>query len=362
MNIKIRNILMALINAGFEAYIVGGFVRDYILGIESYDVDITTNALPKDVRRIFDLNSSTQENYGSTCFKDSLYNYEITTYRKEIKYENRRPIEFEYINDIKEDIVRRDFTINSLYMDIDGKIYDIVGGKEDLENHIIRSIGSIEEKMIEDPLRMLRAIRFSSLLNFAIDEPIIRFIKQNKQLLNTLSATRKKEELDKIFNNENRLKGIELIKELGITKELDIVIPNNIHDCDHALGIWAQLEIGSSYTFTNNEKKIINDIRKVIEYGIIDNVVLYECGLYVCTIAADILDFSRISVSEIYKNMPIYSSKDIKITGDDIIKTLGLEPSEKIKQILIDIEINILEGNIENDYDKLIAYIKSNWW
>ncbi len=362
MNIKIKNVLEALIKEGYEAYIVGGFVRDYILGIESYDVDITTNALPKDVKRIFDLNSSTQENYGSTCFKDSLYNYEITTYRKEIKYENRRPVEFEFIDDIKEDIVRRDFTINSLYMDVNGKIYDIVNGLEDIENKVIRSMGSIEEKMIEDPLRMLRAIRFSSLLDFTIDEAIIRFIKQNKQLLNTLSSNRKREELDKIFNNDNRLRGIELIKELGIEKELDIVIPNDVKDCNNSLGIWAQLEIGPSYTFTNNEKKLLNDIRKVISYGIIDNVVLYECGLYVCTIAADILDFSRIALSDMYKNLPIYSSKDIQITGDDIIKTLGLEPSEKIKQILIDIEINILEGNIENDHDKLINYITKNWW
>ena len=362
MNIKIKNVLEALINNGFEAYIVGGFVRDYVLGIESYDVDITTNALPKDVKRIFDLSSSTQENYGSTCFKDSLYNYEITTYRKDIKYENRRPVEFEYINDIKEDIIRRDFTINSLYMDVNGEIHDIVGGLADIENKIIRSMGNLEDKMIEDPLRMLRAIRFSSLLGFKIDEPIIRFIKQNKQLLNTLSANRKKEELDKIFTNENRLKGLSLIKELGIEKELDIVIPDNIHDCNNSLGIWAELEIGNSYSFTNNEKKLINDIRKVISYGIIDNVVLYECGLYVCTIASDILDFSRIALSDMYKNLPIYSSKDIKIDGDDIIKTLGIEPGEKIKQILIDIEINILEGNIENDHDKLIEYITKNWW
>ena len=361
MNIKIKNVLEALINEGFEAYIVGGFVRDYLLGIESYDVDITTNAQPKDVRRIFDLNSI-QENYGSTCFKDSLYNYEITTYRKEIEYSNRRPVKFEYISDIKEDIIRRDFTINSLYMDINGKIYDIVGGQKDLENKIIRSIGNLHDKMTEDPLRMLRAIRFSSLLDFQVDKEILDFIKRNKQLLNTLSSTRKKEELDKIFNNENRLKGIELIKELGITKELDITIPEKIKDCNNYLGIWAQLEVGNSYTFTNNEKRTINDIQKVISYGIIDNVVLYECGLYVCTIASDILDFSRIELSDMYKNLPIYSSKDIKITGDDIMKTLGLEPGEKIKQILIDIEINILEGNIENDHDKLIEYIKSNWW
>ncbi len=122
MNDKIKNILQKLIDKGFSAYIVGGFVRDYILGLETYDVDIATSATPKDVREIFDLNNGNDENYGSIYIKDKLYNYDITTYRKELKYENRRPVEYEYIDSIHEDIQRRDFTINSLYMDLNGHV------------------------------------------------------------------------------------------------------------------------------------------------------------------------------------------------------------------------------------------------
>ena len=361
MNIKIKNILNVFIENGYEAYIVGGFVRDYLLGKETYDVDIATNALPKDVRRIFGLSSSTQENYGSTMFKDKLYNYDITTYRKEGHYENRRPVEFEFTDDIKQDIIRRDFTINSLYMDINGKIYDNVNGIEDIESKIIRSIGSIEDKMIEDPLRILRAIRFAATLNFTIDDKIINYIRQNKQLLNTLSVNRKKEELDKIFSCENQLYGIQLIKKLGIEKELDLVIPDDIKGCQSSYGIWAQLEIGEGYQFSNNDKKIISNIKKIIKYGEIDNIVLYECGIFSCTLAADILNISRMNVSEQYKELPIYSMKDIKITGDDIIKILGIEPGEKIKQILADIEINILDGTLINEYDILKTYINNNW-
>ena len=108
VNNKIKNILLKLIEEGYEAYVVGGFVRDYLLGRGSYDVDIATSAEPKETKEIFNLSNSNDENYGHIYFKDSLYNYDITTFRKENKYENRRPVDIEYIQDVKEDILRRD--------------------------------------------------------------------------------------------------------------------------------------------------------------------------------------------------------------------------------------------------------------
>ena len=200
VNNKIKNVLLKFEENNYEVYIVGGFVRDYLLGIESYDIDICTSATPKEIKELFDLNNSNDDNYGRVCFKDSLYNYDITTFRKEIKYQDRKPVEYEYIKEVKEDILRRDFTINSLYMDSNGIIHDLVDGKKDLEDKVIRVIGNIEDKMCEDPLRMLRAIRFASLLDFKIENTLFNYIRQNKQLIRTLSYTRKKEELDKIFS------------------------------------------------------------------------------------------------------------------------------------------------------------------
>lgn len=361
MNNKIKNILNKFIENGYEAYIVGGFVRDYLLGICSYDIDISTNATPKEVKELFDLGNSNDENYGHVYFKDSLYNYDITTFRREIKYENRKPVEFEYINSIEEDILRRDFTINSLYMDIDGNIHDNVDGKKDLEEGIIRTVGNISEKMIEDPLRILRAVRFASLLNFEIEGTLYNFIRQNKQLIRTLSNTRKKCELDKIFASQNKLKGIELIKSLKIEDELEIVIPDDISFCTNSLGIWAQIKYDENYIFKKTDEEKINSIRKILDYGIIDSIVLYEYGLYICIIAGEILGEARTNISDLYKNLPIYSQKDIKINGDDIIRILNIEPSEKIKQILFDIEIMILNNSLENDYDKIENYILDNW-
>lgn len=361
MNDKIKNILKKLEDNGFTAYVVGGFVRDYILGIETFDVDIATSAEPKDVKRIFDLNNATDENYGSVYLKDKLYNYDITTYRREIKYENRRPVEFEYIETIDEDIIRRDFTINSLYMDSNGEIHDSVDAIKDIETKTIRMIGNIQDKMSEDPLRILRAVRFAATLNFELESNLKTFIRQNTQYLRLLSYTRKKEELDKIFASPNNIQGLALIQELNLEHDLELTIPKHFISSISPIGIWAQLEIKGSYNFNNSEKETIDKIKKIVNYGIIDNMVLYEYGLYPSIIASDILNINRNNVSDIYKNMPIYTSKDIKINGDTIIKLLNITPSEIIKDIMNDIEINILNGTLKNEEQELEKYILENW-
>lgn len=361
VNDKIKNILNKLQDNGFTAFVVGGFVRDYLLGNETYDVDIATSAKPKDVRDIFDLNNANDDNYGSILIKDKLYNYDITTYRKELKYENRRPVEYEFVSTIDEDIIRRDFTINSLYMDTTGKIYDSVGGLKDLDDKIIRMIGNIGDKMTEDPLRILRAVRFSANLGFKLENNLKNYIKQNTQLLRTVSYNRKKEELDKIFSSPKCKLGLNLIKELKLEDNLDIVIPDNIVESINSIGIWAQIEIKGDYPFSNQEKDMIDNIKKILRYGIIDNIVLYEYGLYPSIIASDILGFNRNYISDIYKNLPIYSSKDIEINGDEIIDILKIEPGSIIKDIIRDIELNILNGNLENKNEVLKEYITKNW-
>ena len=248
MNKTIKDKLDKFIKKGYKAYIVGGFVRDHLLGKESFDVDIATNAVPKEVIDVLGLDTFTNDSYGSLFFEEGKYNFDITTFRKELSYESRKPTEYEYIDTIEEDVVRRDFTINSLYMDIDDNIIDLVEGKKDLDNKLIRMVGDIDSKCKEDPLRILRAIRFYTILDFDLDEDLYNYIKNNTYLVKSLSNERIKEELDLILENSNKMKGIKLIQDLGIDKELEIDIPEDLKYTSSILGMYYQ--IGTKLVFT----------------------------------------------------------------------------------------------------------------
>jgi tRNA nucleotidyltransferase (CCA-adding enzyme) len=281
-------------------------------------------------------------------------------YREEIKYDNRRPIDYFSTDDIVKDSERRDFTINSLYMDVDGNISDPFNGKVDLENKLIRVIGDIDIKFSDDPLRILRAIRFASILNFDLDTSINTYIALNKELLSTLSFDRRKSELDKIFKNENKITGINLIKDLGLEDILGIKFNEDLKYTISSEGIWAQIS-SPKYNFSKSESVIIDSIKKIVEYGIIDNIVLYQYGLYPCVIAGEILGINEAHVSNLYSSLPIYTKNDINCSGDDIINLLSIEPGIKVKKILNDIELNILNGDLNNNREELLDYIKKNW-
>ena len=155
---------------GFQAYIVGGFVRDYILGIESNDIDINTNATPKEIKNIFD-SCLPNEDYGSVTVIKKGVRFEITTFRKEMSYlDNRRPSQIEYIDDLYQDLLRRDFTINTLCMNKDGEIIDFLGGRSEIDSRVVKTVGNAKTRFEEDSLRILRAVRFATILDFKLDK------------------------------------------------------------------------------------------------------------------------------------------------------------------------------------------------
>ena len=180
-------IINKLYDHGFIAYIVGGFVRDTLIGRETFDVDICTNALPKDLFTIFNADSN---NYGGVRLQVGSYNVDITTFREDKNYINRHPSEVVYIDSLEEDLKRRDFTINSICMDKNGTVIDLLNGVEDLNNRTIKMIGNIQTKLTEDPLRILRAVRFATVLDFDIDSELLLGLKSNYKLVSTLSKTR----------------------------------------------------------------------------------------------------------------------------------------------------------------------------
>lgn len=360
---KALNILKTIEDNGFSAYIVGGFVRDYTLGIISKDVDIATNATPKQIMDIFKNSVLPKEEYGSVTLYIKNDRYEITTFRKEIRYiNNRKPIEIEYINDLLEDLKRRDFRMNTLCMDKTGKILDFFDGKNDIKNKIINTVGDSNYKFSQDSLRILRAIRFATILNFNLSEDVKNAILNNKHLLKSLSYSRKKQELDKIFLSNNSKYGINLILELGLDKELEIYNLDKINLDNDIISIWASIDACDNYRqeFTASEKLIINDVKEVVKGGI-NNHSLYNYGLYINQIAASILNIDKSYVVEMYEKLPIKSRKEIAITSLEIETLLNRKVGAQFNEIYKDIIGKILNNKLNNSNEELKKYIEINY-
>ena len=150
-----NNIVDELNKHGYEAYIVGGYVRDYLLSYESKDIDICTNAKIEDIERIFQERGRSYPNYYSYHIKEHDCTYDITSYRKELKYKNNKPCKIVYAKTLKEDLKRRDFTINTLAIDKNGKLIDLMHAKKDLDRKIIRVVGDTETRLKEDKTRII---------------------------------------------------------------------------------------------------------------------------------------------------------------------------------------------------------------
>lgn len=355
-------VLHEINESGFMAYIIGGFVRDYLLGIESNDIDITTNATPKQLQEIFKDNVIKTTDYGSITVMIRNIRYEITTFRKEIKYtDHRKPEEIEYVNDLYTDLYRRDFTINSICMDESKEVFDFLNGKEDLNKKIINTIGNASYKFEEDVLRILRAVRFATILNFDLSDEVKIAIKEKKYLLKDLSYNRKKEELDKIFASQNVKRGISLLIELGLDKELELEKLKYITNTDSLISVWAMLDVVDIYPFSNTEKELIEGIKAVMKLNNKDPYTLYKYGLYVNSVAGAIKGLNKKDITEAYNKLIIQSKDDIDITSQDIMTILNKKPGKYISDVYNDIEKEILYSRLKNKKEDLIKYISDNY-
>ena len=194
------DIIKTLSAHGYEAYVVGGCVRDSILGKEPADWDITTSALPEQVKALFPRTIDTGLKHGTVTIMMDKVGYEVTTYRIDGTYEDhRRPNEVTFTSDLREDLMRRDFTINAMAYNEEQGLVDLFGGIQDLTDRIIRCVGNPAERFDEDALRMLRAVRFAGQLNFKIEENTKAAIEAQHTFLKDVSAERIQTELMKLL-------------------------------------------------------------------------------------------------------------------------------------------------------------------
>ena len=236
-----KMILDALHGAGFEAYIVGGCVRDAILGRDPQDWDITTNAHPEEVKGLFKRTIDTGIEHGTVTVMVGKEGYEVTTYRIDGKYEDfRHPKDVVFTRDLTEDMRRRDFTINAMaYNDEEGLI-DKFGGEDDLKEGIIRCVGSPYERFSEDALRIMRAVRFSAQLGYEIEEETAKAISELSPNLANISAERIQTELIKLITSDHPDR-VRTAYELGITKvilpEFDSCMETEQHNKHHMYSV-----------------------------------------------------------------------------------------------------------------------------
>ncbi|MFA5153634.1 MAG: HD domain-containing protein [Clostridia bacterium] len=224
---EIKQVSEALLNAGFEVCLVGGCVRDILLGKEPKDWDITTNAKPEEIQKIFPDNVY-ENNFGTVGVKTSsldpkLKIVEVTTYRLEGKYTDKRhPDEVKFAKTIDEDLARRDFTVNAMALRMDlnkpFEIIDIFGGMRDLDKKIIKAVGNPEDRFQEDALRILRAVRFMAQLGFDMEKETEEAAKKYAGMLEFISKERIRDEFVKIIMSDNAAEGIDKLRELGLLK------------------------------------------------------------------------------------------------------------------------------------------------
>jgi len=247
---EVKNILKKLSKEKFEAYIVGGCVRDLLIGRAPKDWDVATDATPEEIQEIFPESFYKNKFFTVTVKtvskKESLKEVEITTFRAESKYSDKRhPDQVKFAKTIKEDLSRRDFTINAMAMFFSEQIIDPFSGQKELERKIIKTVRSPKERFSEDALRMMRAVRFATELNFKIEKKTLKAIKENCKWLEKISNERIRDEFLKIIMADKAAEGIELLRKSGL---LHYVLPeleesygvaqnkHHIYDCyEHAV-------------------------------------------------------------------------------------------------------------------------------
>lgn len=219
--LQAESIIGRLRQNDFEAYFVGGCVRDFIRGVTPGDYDIVTSAKPDEVMALFERTVAIGAKFGVVMVIIGDHPYEVATFRSDDVYEDgRRPTCVHYAS-VKEDVLRRDFTVNGLLMDpTSGDIIDYVGGRDDIQNKILRTIGDPVLRFNEDYLRMLRAVRFAANLNFSLDEAAKKAMTENASKISSVSAERIQDELHKILSKGGARRGFELLSETGLLKAI----------------------------------------------------------------------------------------------------------------------------------------------
>lgn len=365
------NVLEKFNEAGYEAYFVGGCVRDYLLNDEFSDIDITTNALPDEVKQIFRKSIDTGIQHGTVTILVNGDNFEVTTFRTEDDYiDHRTPEKVEFVSDLKEDLDRRDFTINAMALDSNGKLYDYHCGERDLRNKVIKTVNNPNERFFEDALRMLRAFRFSSKLGFEIEENTLKAIKNNAELIKFVSIERIVNEFRKLLTGRGNKRSLELLLDSNLNNyipfldEISKIIDFSNYTFCQSLYILSKIndisfEKLKELKLSNKELKQIKIYEKINEEfssNVPLEIILYNYDVNDVSFIASYSNYCDNEDIERIK-LPIKSFNDIAITSMEIISIIDKPTGPWIKEIIKKLEEDIILFKIDNTKKDILDFL-----
>lgn len=366
---EVYEVLQTLNNHEYEAYLVGGAVRSLLLKEDITDYDVTTSASPEMIKQLFSNYPLylIGEKHGTVVVTINNVKIDITTFRKESNYlKHRFPSSVTYSDSLLEDLKRRDFTINALCLDQNDKLYDYFKGVDDLNNKLIRAIGDPDTRFNEDALRILRAIRFKTRLNFEIEEETEKAVFKNKDLLKDISMERKKDELLQILSYKNKQENINKYLEIFRTfipiNEIDETI-NNFSNNFYSLAYLLSKTNGYNLKTLKFSKQEINLLEALIEAT---NTNLEKDYDFISLLSdpheKDILNYLKelhgYDYQERYKKLEAYiiTRSDLAITSEELIN-MGYK-DKNIKLIQDELLDKIRHQELENTHTALINYLK----
>ena len=356
---------------GYEAYFVGGCVRDYLLGEEFSDIDITTNALPEEVKKIFRKSIDTGIQHGTVTILVNGEGYEVTTFRTEDKYTNHRaPEKVEFVSNLREDLDRRDFTINAMALDSNGKLYDYHKGESDLTCKVIKTVNNPNDRFYEDALRMLRAFRFSSKLGFEIEKDTLEAIKKNAELIKFVSIERIVNEFKKLLSGKGNLRSLELLLDsklntyIPFLEEIEIIQDFSKYSFCQSLYILSKIndisfDILKELKLSNKEVKLIKEFDKIntdFVRKIPLELILYKYNFEDVVFIAEYFSYNNRNNIENCK-LTINSFDEVDITSQEIISTIGEKPGPWIKSVVSELEHEILLNRLDNNRKDILDFL-----
>ncbi|HES3237401.1 TPA: CCA tRNA nucleotidyltransferase [Streptococcus pyogenes] len=386
---KALPILTKIKEAGYEAYFVGGSVRDVLLERPIHDVDIATSSYPEETKAIFNRTVDVGIEHGTVLVLENGGEYEITTFRTEDVYvDYRRPSQVSFVRSLEEDLKRRDFTVNALALDENGQVIDKFRGLIDLKQKRLRAVGKAEERFEEDALRIMRGFRFAASLDFDIEAATFEAMRSHSPLLEKISAERSFTEFDKLLTAPHWRKGISAMiacqaydylpglkqQEAGLN-HLIVSLKDNFTFSDHHQA-WAYVMISlaiedpksflKAWKTSNDFQRYVTKLialYRIRQERSFEKLDIYQYGKEMASLVEGLRKAQSLSVDmdhieALDQALAIHNKYDIVLNGSHLIKDFGMKPGPQLGLMLEKVELAIVEGRLDNDFTTIEAFVR----